>query len=452
MSKFFNAVIKGKTVGDGSIGSLVDWLEKYINVLFPENGIEYWSDTDTLGRVSRLKRLRMVPETGNADSNVHHVACYVRQGGSEGRIIEIGLRLRDGSTQSLSWVKSFGKEDECWEIARAVGSALDSILFYEEVPELVDMAAKLPRQTSWSRETTLTAEVVIGKGKDFLCVSIPGGQIPYVRSYQDRGDYAKDYVELVAKDWELVLANMKAPFKVVAMDSPVNSLIAVDLPRVNGIAEPPTSVFVRCDESSIGVLSGLVGQALEYDHAKGGVEVNATASALARLADFPADFKVESQLSSGTKIPPQGWQRSSEFTEDAFNRWGNKPYNAVFEKRMGGDGKPTYDLTILFDGKHFIPAHGAIVMPDRVDTAADAAAIALEWYVTEVEAAKPEASIGDVVFVRGGKYEGTVRTLLAKTAFGFEVSDSVMGQIEVPNVEFFRKSPASEVVPPSPEM
>lgn len=68
--------------------------------------------------------------------------------------------------------------------------------------------------------------------------------------------------------------------------------------------------------------------------------------------------------------------------------------------------------------------------------------------------AKRQAEIGDVVFVRGGQYEGTVRTLLGKSQTGFEVSDTLMGKIEVPGVEFYRKSnelnpalPAESVVP-----
>lgn len=66
--------------------------------------------------------------------------------------------------------------------------------------------------------------------------------------------------------------------------------------------------------------------------------------------------------------------------------------------------------------------------------------------------AKPEAVPGDVVFVRGGKYNGTVRTLLKKLDIGFEVSDSVMGKMWVPDVEFHRKGLDLDAKSPTPEM
>lgn len=67
-----------------------------------------------------------------------------------------------------------------------------------------------------------------------------------------------------------------------------------------------------------------------------------------------------------------------------------------------------------------------------------------------VQEPKRQAEIGDVIFVRGGQYEGTVRTLLGQSATGFEVSDTLMGKIEVPGVEFYRKS--NEPNPPIPSV
>jgi predicted RNA methylase len=71
----------------------------------------------------------------------------------------------------------------------------------------------------------------------------------------------------------------------------------------------------------------------------------------------------------------------------------------------------------------------------------------------EVPAQETEVGveIGDSVFVRGGQYEGTVRTYLGKSEKGFEVSDTLMGKIIVPGVEFHRKAndlalPVVEVV------
>lgn len=68
-----------------------------------------------------------------------------------------------------------------------------------------------------------------------------------------------------------------------------------------------------------------------------------------------------------------------------------------------------------------------------------------------VIATEVDIEVGDSVFVRGGQYEGTVRTYLGKAANGFEVSDTLMGQIVVPGIEFHRKAndlaaPVAQVV------
>lgn len=63
---------------------------------------------------------------------------------SEGNIIEASLVLRDGTLFTLAWVKTFGKEDENWMIARALTQVLDSLIYWREVPELVEMDGKLP--------------------------------------------------------------------------------------------------------------------------------------------------------------------------------------------------------------------------------------------------------------------------------------------------------------------
>lgn len=212
--KFFNAVTKAKAIGDGTVGDLVDWLERLINVLFPENGIEYWSDQRHNG-ADALKRFQKVPGNGCSDEDVHHPYCYVRQGGCEGRIIEVGFYLRGDSYKSLTWIKTFGNEDECWLIARALSHVLDSIWGYEEVPEIVAMADKMPRGQRWHRETSLTDEVSVVVTPYSLTVKTDKGMVLDNRTWAGEGANAKFYVEARRKDWETVLTNMKATFKVV---------------------------------------------------------------------------------------------------------------------------------------------------------------------------------------------------------------------------------------------
>lgn len=109
-------------------------------------------------------------------------------------------------------------------------------------------------------------------------------------------------------------------------------------------------------------------------------------------------------------VGPLGWEPASEHTEHVFDKWGNKPYKAVFEKLMGGDGLPTYDLTILHEGDCYRAAHGSIVMPERLKSANEAADTAITWYVENAQwwngstLTRPEA-------VNSGIYSGQVLSI-----------------------------------------
>lgn len=209
--KFFNATRKASQIGDGTVGDLIDWIEKLVNLLFPDNGIEYWADNQHRG-ANALKRFQPVPVVGTADENIHHVACYVRPGNCEGRVIEVALYLRNGTMKFLSWAKTFGNEDESWLIARAADAALNSILVWQEVPEIVDMADKLPRQQRWYRNTNLQETVTLAATSRKLVVATAGGVVFDHRDWSELGDNAKLRVEAALQDWKTVLTNMKAVF------------------------------------------------------------------------------------------------------------------------------------------------------------------------------------------------------------------------------------------------
>lgn len=207
-TKFFHATrSQTSSVGDGTVGALLAWLKKYVDVLFPENGIEYWSDNQ-YGGENDLKPADRLP--GVAERN--HVACYVRQGRSEGLIICVDLVLRDGTLKPLSWVKTFGSEDESWLIARAVSAALESILFWEDLPEIVSMADKLPRKYSWHRESSLAEVVAIAATDVSVRIATPSGILLEERDWSGKGESAKYYVEAIVADWKTVLTNMKVSF------------------------------------------------------------------------------------------------------------------------------------------------------------------------------------------------------------------------------------------------
>lgn len=220
-TKYFKSVRKG-SVGDGSVGDLVDWLEQYINVLFPENGIEYWAD-NRYGGADALKRFQPAPKAECGDEGVHHYYCYVREGSCEGRIIEIRVHLRSGRDLSVVWAKSFGDADECWEIARAISEALESIFTWEEIPEIVDMAAKLPRSRLWRREVDLPETVTIDMTGYRLLVSTENGNVFDDRDWSSEGVNAKFYPPSRLDDWVMVLTNMNVSFQEVIDGQPARS-------------------------------------------------------------------------------------------------------------------------------------------------------------------------------------------------------------------------------------
>lgn len=82
-----------------------------------------------------------------------------------------------------------------------------------------------------------------------------------------------------------------------------------------------------------------------------------------------------------TDNPPPGWEFVENTQDDSFNKNGILNYSSVFETRLGGNGTPTYDLTILKEGDQFRAAHGSVVMPGLISSAKEAAAVAMGWYV-----------------------------------------------------------------------
>ena len=239
---FFHAVHVNSKIGKGTIADLVTWLEKYANVLFPENGIDYFAINQFRDIDSAFLPDDSVPSCKTAD--IHRIACFCNQGSSEGQRIEVAIGFADYVFRQVCSIKSFGSNAESWQIARAMEEALSSIIFYEEVPEIVSMAEKLPREGRYSRETNLTGTVVIRSTKDSVRVAV-NGQLFDQRSWkhQHPGN-AKYAVEAVVKDWRTVLTNMRANFmEEAAPDEEV--VIREDLPGyyITNRGEPGATGF-----------------------------------------------------------------------------------------------------------------------------------------------------------------------------------------------------------------
>jgi hypothetical protein len=125
------------------------------------------------------------------------------------------LSLRSGEYKSLTWMKTFGKADECWEIARAIDEVLNAIIFWNEIPVMVEMSMKVPRQHTWCRYSNLTEEVTILSGTDKVLVSTRTGLVLDDRSWAGQDISKGSNAKAVVQDWITVLTNTKVQFKVV---------------------------------------------------------------------------------------------------------------------------------------------------------------------------------------------------------------------------------------------
>lgn len=209
MRKHFHAFSDTKTtLHTGAVGDLQKWIQRYIDALFPENGIEYWTDNSIAKDDSgALKPLQRFAELGA----VHHIACYAREGNIEGRFISVNVVIWNGGIYNVTWAKSFGPDDECWAIARACTEALESIFIFEEAPALVEMADRVPRAHPWHRYSSLTDPVGLYYDDHSLRVVADVLVLDDCDWSAERPN-AHLAVEARLADWQLVLANMKVPF------------------------------------------------------------------------------------------------------------------------------------------------------------------------------------------------------------------------------------------------
>lgn len=211
-NRYFKTTRKG-LVGNGTLQELAKWIERFVNVLFPENGIEYWSS-----------RTLAEKENWTLDKRpVAHIACYVTEGHSEGRMIRLMLFMRDGGYIEMPWAKTFGSWDESWDIAKAVSNALESIIIWGDVPLLVEMADLMPRSHNWSRETSLKYPIMIHADKGTLSVMAPDSNLlaKYDFGVEDR--LAKACVRAHINDWKTVIGNMRGAYAIIVVNQEMDA-------------------------------------------------------------------------------------------------------------------------------------------------------------------------------------------------------------------------------------
>ena len=93
---------------------------------------------------------------------------------------------------------------------------------------------------------------------------------------------------------------------------------------------------------------------------------------------------------------PRGFVKADDYTVEVFNKYGMKPYDAVYMQTKGGRGEPTYDLTVLkHENGKYLAAHGSVIVKQQFDRASDAADYLEEWYINNRQSAykrNPRAS------------------------------------------------------------
>lgn len=213
-TKFFNAVKPGSQIGRGTTGELMDWLATYINVLFPDNRIERWSD-HRFSSCNGLKRSDLLPTRNNGgQSDIAKTVVFVNSGTCEGYVIEVAFLLTNAVLQRVAYIKTFGTSDESWQIAHAISEVIESLVNYQEIPLMVDFAMQLPKDSDWIRETSLRERINVTATPSTLLVIADSGTVFQHEDWSAAGVNAKFHVEAYLKDWSTVLTNMQATFSV----------------------------------------------------------------------------------------------------------------------------------------------------------------------------------------------------------------------------------------------
>lgn len=79
---------------------------------------------------------------------------------------------------------------------------------------------------------------------------------------------------------------------------------------------------------------------------------------------------------------PRGFVKADDYTVEVFNKYGMKPYDAIYMQTKGGRGEPIYDLTILkHENGRYLAAHGSVIVKQEFERASDAAAFLEQWYI-----------------------------------------------------------------------
>lgn len=189
-------------VGNGSIGELIQFLEQLVFIIHPDLPVEYWNPAKS----SSFFLVQPVPGCGRELDHVNHVVCYVRRG-NESPIIELGLMLQNQTLFRLASIKLFALKEDCWKISNTITEALDSIIFDNKVPCLVDMFQQFPRPYSYSPRSNFPELVYIVTSSTSIKVATRSGRVFAEHDFGSMGTSAKFIIKGILTDWVTVLTH-----------------------------------------------------------------------------------------------------------------------------------------------------------------------------------------------------------------------------------------------------
>lgn len=197
---------------------LVEHLERYLIALLPNGGVESLS---AAGSFFKASEGCIVPAAQPLEGNVAAVYASVVHGGSEGRRVEFGVRMREGQYCHIGSAKLFCSAQDAWQVARLIQGELESVLvFSEQSSEVASIQALLPRDRGdWRSSTTLEGVVRLHLSPDFSTLTVSSSEsVVHTRSVdlpeQANGASGADvaYTQAAweqmtyAADWALVLS------------------------------------------------------------------------------------------------------------------------------------------------------------------------------------------------------------------------------------------------------
>lgn len=215
--RVFHAVTYDRPIGNNRAGDLLKWLERFVRLCFPDTGVEYWTNAHDI--YAQGASAEDNPYVSPADSlpdcrrQFAAVSVSVTEGRSEGMRLVFRVHPRSaeqGRERILVEAKLFETRDRCWEIARAAVEALESILLWNEVPDIVEMSAGVLKGDPGrgALQTVLTHVTLRSTATSVWVVTAAGEELSHQSCGEDVSpSMATHRVAALLKDWFFVLSN-----------------------------------------------------------------------------------------------------------------------------------------------------------------------------------------------------------------------------------------------------